>query len=258
MSRNAFLAAHETLRNTNLHIDRFQAGCAAFFSNPKHTRVRDVESEAGKTLFKVRFAETVPYSLNSAALDAVTNARDVLDNAVYASIVASGVTIRGLRKIKFPFGSDADEVANQIKAMGVDLNPAIADILIGLRPESRSKNFLWTINFLANSKKHRWNLVPFPIRPQGLSLHINEMTGTEGVLDLVLEWDATKNEITYIRISGDLEGALDTTIRCDLAFDGPETVQNRSALLMLRSIRNTAGNILVDIETECRRLGWVD
>jgi hypothetical protein len=253
-----FQAAKLCLNTANRHINNFMIETAIYLGNSKNTHIVDLNSEPGQRLYKIRFTEPISLEMNGIAADAVTNIRDVLDNAVYASIIASKTAIRKLKKIKFPFGDTADQVRNEITA-NVDLHPDIADILVNFKPEARRNNSLWTINYLANSKKHRWNLRPFPVSAPNVSLNIGFLMITQpgGGISLMSKWDGLKNELTYLGLPAGATGNFKTNVGFDITFDEPETIRNASALGVLRQFAHEAQGVLMAIEAECRRIGWV-
>ena len=258
MVKNPFAAARFTLNNANRHIDQFLIGRALFLGNSKHAHIVDDQSIPGQKIYKIGFATSIPFELNSIALDAVTNIRDVLDNAVYASVVASGVRIRRLRKIKFPFGDTVDQVSSEIRA-NVDLNANIADIIRGFHPEAGAENSLWTINHLANAKKHRWNLTPFPIFAGKTEITINSAIPTDklAITGLGNRWDGDKNELSYLTVSADSVGNFQTNTAVDISFNEPPSIAKVGALCALRQFSNEAEGVLMAIEAESRRLGWI-
>src|SRR5439155_10207059 len=66
------------------------------------------------------------------------------------------------KRIKFPFGDTAASVRGEIN-VSVDIHDAIGNVLESFQPYEGALNSLWNINYLANSKKHRWRLKPFPV-----------------------------------------------------------------------------------------------
>src|SRR4051812_17372295 len=105
MSTNPFESCRVILARADEHIAEFSTLAAKFRSKGNRTEHVDTDKNTGQRRFSVRLSEPIPYEANTIALDAITNIRDSLDNAVYASVIASGVVIKSERSIRFPFSN---------------------------------------------------------------------------------------------------------------------------------------------------------
>ena len=115
MAKDAFLPARLTLARASKHIEDFSAGIDRYFSGQPGKQAVELDQATGEWLWKLQFAESpLPVELNSIAMDAVTNVRDVLDNTVYAAAVAANGKLKHPTKIKFPFGKNLQAVRGNI------------------------------------------------------------------------------------------------------------------------------------------------
>lgn len=249
-----FFAAGLLLDRVNTHIKEFRDGVADFVREPNYFFFTEQDEKTDEVLCKIQFVSPVPPRLNVVAKDAITNIRDLLDNAVYASIIASGVAITNKREIKFPFGDKAPQVK---KAIHQNIHPDIADLLIRQHPEARTKNSLGTLNHLANSQKHRWDIAPFPILAGNQFKVGGGYLAIVGGWNPVHEWDGSKCELTYLRLGRGSKGYANVDIPLSVSFNQPEEITTVPALQILRRFRDEANTIFMAIEAECRRLKWI-
>src|SRR5947208_1918050 len=109
MANNPFEATWVILEGVDDHLGKFLSEKNAFLEGTEYTKLVHIDPQTRNHLHKVRLSRGIPLRLNRIALDVITNARDALDNAVFASVVASGVSITNERQIKFPFGNTLQE-----------------------------------------------------------------------------------------------------------------------------------------------------
>ena len=71
------------------------------------------------------------------------------------------------------------------------------------------------------------------------------------------KWDKSKHEIVYAVFGPDTRLEYDISVSFDIAFDEVEIVGGQPAIAVLKQLAGIVERILLSLETDTRRLGYV-
>ncbi len=271
---NPFASPRLTILRAQHHIDDFNARINEFVNSQPWSYVIEKDSKGSQVLHKIKFARRLPPNLPCILFDASNNLRATLDQAGYASAVASGKV--DPKQTKFPFGDDPVGLDNVIRRNGSkDLPPEILTLFRGFKPYKGGNDTLWALNKLCNTKKH-CALMPFNIGQAALALTqsagptrsfgpgfmaisgsetISGYIGAMGVTNR--DWDPDKYEITLARTVANTSPNYRANVALNVAIEGIETQSRKPAVGVLRDMMRVVDCILSATEAECRRLGFL-
>ena len=238
--------------NARDHINDLEARIKAFFDRKPYTRVVDYDRDTGQDVHKIRLTARLPGKAAAVAKDAFSNLRDALDHTVYASAVAlrPGTTPA---KTGFAFAPTAAGVHEKLNRELIDVPPAIRTLVEGLRPYKAGDQTLWGLNAIRNVKTHRI-LVPL-----GAASLVNSLSLTgcrvQGPSELGYNrWDASKNEVEYMRVGRGSEMHYQINASFDVLFGDVEVFGGRQAIATLDEVADKVERILGAIEAETARI----
>jgi hypothetical protein len=261
-----FHSARLTFERAQYHIHDFKAVVDNFVTNGPYAEIIDKESEPGKEIHKVGIFGEIPQTLPCILFDAANNLRAVLDQSGYAAATASGHT--NATKCNFPFGDTLVEIMSHINGRGAGkhLPSEILDLFLSFKPykgpDDSQPSFLWALNKLCNTKKHR-ALIPLAIAEPHVNFFAEVPDGTSigrGVKPdgTFSGWDPEKREMTLVTVPAGLNPHIRGHITFEIAIDGPEpSLSQMPAVRVIENMSSIVQGILMATETECRRLGFV-
>lgn len=253
MADDPFDSLREVLSNARDHINDLDARIKAFFEREPYARVIDFDRDTGEDVYKVRLTARLPGKLAAVTKDAFANLRDALDHAVYAS----AVSIRpgtSPNNTSFPFSYDAIGVHEKLNKEVIGVPPAIRTLIEGLRPHKTGDQTLWGLNSIRNVKTHR---VLVPLGAAAIDGSVGLIRGHIGQGRIGFSrWDATKNEIEYMRLVRAPHTHLEHHVRAsfDVLFGDVKVFAGRKAIPTLNEVADKVGSILGAIEVETARL----
>jgi hypothetical protein len=246
-----FASPKLTLRRAQHHIRDFNALVNEFINRKPWTYFVDKESQPGKDIHKVHFTEQLPEMLPCMLADAANNLRSVLDQIGYASAYAAKSP--SLKATKFPVGPTKRDFRNNLAGGSKDLPSEIRDIFERSKAYRRGNPTLWTINEIANAKKH-FALVPLKIGTMSAVFYTDHVADspTAG-----LDWNARKREVTLLSVSSGTKLNIRGHFTFSIAIQGIKAIRRQSAVGFLNAAADEVERILAVSEAECRRIDLI-
>jgi len=191
--RDIFASAKSVLRRADHHITNLQSEIHVFTANKPYAYSVDFDSDSAAYIHKFRFSEDFADDIACLMFDAINNLRATLDQMTYA-IVEKTVGDPDLKFTYFPF---SDSETNFPGAKGRLKNNIPAEILTryeNFRPYKGGNNTLWSVNRMANIKKHA-----LLIRP-GFGRTVLWQGGTDGP-KIIGATNSKENELIFRTLS---------------------------------------------------------
>lgn len=249
---DCFDSPKEVLSRARDHIEDLNARVQAFFDRKPYARVVDYDRETGQDVHKIRLTAQLPGKIAAVAKDALSNLRDALDHAVYASAVALSPGFEPSRTA-FPFAENASGVHDKLNRELLDIPPEIRTLLEGFRPHKTGNQLLWGLCRTRNVKTHRI-LVPLGTASTGTSLGLTRGR-VIGPAELGLNrWNPLKNEVEFLRVGRGSQLEYEVNVAFSVLFSHAEVLGGKEAIGTLHAISREVECILVAIETETHRL----
>jgi len=248
-----FQSSNLRLLNANGHINNLHKKIKAFIDTKPYNHIIEPDSEGINQLHKIKFTEPLPDEFATIAADAVDNLRSALDQIWYAIAIVSEA-IKPSREANFPFADNLTKF-ERILIKGCKNFPK--DILAHLRsfqPYKGGNDLLWALNRICAANKHRM-LAPIGILVGGIQINKMTFRGTGGIP--FPTWDRTKHEIIYAIVGPNGNIEYDINIIFDIAFNEVEIVSGQPVIAVLRNLATIVKNIIINLETEIMRLGYV-
>lgn len=246
---NPFYSANRTLERAKSHFRDFEARIKAFRNDKKWTYNIERDVKGRNNQHKIKFDHTFFDEGPSIVFDATNNMRAVLDQAVYASTIASGKT--PTKYAKFPFGEAPSDVETAIKGWCKEAPLEIQSILRTFKPYKRGNVGLWHLNALCNTKKHAI-LAPATFDPLGVQIHIGG-----AIIGIGHKWIPENYEIEILGAGGADFSEADN-FSFGIVFDHADSwIRNSEPLAILGRMGSEVERVLMTIEAESIRL-WPD
>jgi hypothetical protein len=246
-----FETSRRKLARAKEHIQNFGERMRSFLqSNPYRKVINPDPQRPEHDIHKIRFSKGLPDSLISSAADAIHNLRSALDGAVYG--LAAGCGKVHPRYAAFPFSRSAVEFENNLKGGCKDVPKEIYPFFRALKPYKGGNDTLWSLNEVSNIDKHALLSI-------GLGSKLAGVTGKGGLVRMLVNpaWDRLKNEIelgTFVRGSGVQYKAK---IALFIGFSEPEAIAGQPALRVLDECASEVERVVLALEVEARRLGYI-
>jgi hypothetical protein len=217
-------------------------------SIPYSQIVEPLADQPGYMVHKIKLTRDIPDSTLNLASDIVHNLRSSLDNAVYEISLASGNP--NPRSAAFPFAGSIDEMANALGRCK-DVPPVIHSLPCGFQPYQYGNDFLWALNKLSNTDKHKI-LRPFGT---GVVRRLASMRGT-GYFEMPdpHRWDSERNEMVIVTLGPETDFEYELNFDIFVAFGEVEGLRGQDVIGKLHNIGTTVYRTLRAMEAECRRL----
>lgn len=250
-----FHSAKLRVMNAKSHIHNLQAEIKFFFDTKPYTNVIEPDADGINQVHKIMFTQPIPDEFATLAADAVDNLRSVLDQAWYAiAIRTRAIQPRG--EAYFPFADNAAKFDTMLRRGFNKFPQEIVGLVRAFQPYKGGNNLLWALNRICAANKHRM-LAPTAftvgnvIFPKGF---VFKGPGTFGI-----SWDREKQELIYAKVGprGDLQINSEMYFSFDIAFDEVEIVKGQPAVTILRQLATIVERILMGLEAETRRLGYI-
>jgi hypothetical protein len=124
--------------------------------------------------------------------------------------------------------------------------------LVSFKSYEGGNPFLSDLNKIRNGKIHR-TLAPFIIASPSVGFNGNFSLNFDH-FDVLSEWDAAKNELTYMRTRGALQGKLEVNVALNITLTDATPKAGIAALDFFRSSAREVARIIECIETETARV----
>jgi hypothetical protein len=249
-----FRSSRRKLARAKQHIFDLEGQIKSFMERKPYTPCIEPDPERpDHLLHKFKLSESIPDSFEDIAADAVNNLRSALDQACYAIAIASGR--QSPRHTAFPFAGSATELENAISGRCKDVPTDIHPMFRAFKPYKGGNDILWALNQICVGDKHKM-LMPIGTVIGGVGTKI-KATGYASTPSRP-QWDRAKNEIVYfITNVHTINFEYDFEFYVTVAFDEIEIISGQSALGVLHNLVGIVEGILMALEAECKRLGFV-
>src|SRR5437588_6912202 len=190
-----FASARLLVRGAREDIDKLDAAFRAYFDTQPYTQSIETDLERGVDIHKIKLTKALPEILSRDVARIASELRSALDQAGYATAVASGNT--RLKNTYFPFAPDALKFNDVIKGRCRDLPQDIVALFRSFNAYRGGDDLLWSVNEIANGIKHRF------IVPVGQDIAAQYLDHIKAdLVDMVMppRWDRTKDEIVLFTV----------------------------------------------------------
>jgi hypothetical protein len=233
------------------HADHLESEIGAFFDKRPYTRVIDYDSDTRQDVHKIRLTAKLPGKLSRILKDCTSNLRDALDHAVYAAAVSLGV--KHPKNTGFPFANDATHLDGELaRWIFADVPPEIRSCLRGFKPYPGGNDILVALNRIRNPNTHRV-IVPVGTANTGGSVSLQHGIVSEVVMGFS-NWDASKNEIEYLRVGRNSQLQYQVQVTFDVTFGDIEIVGGQPVTGVLRKMASEVERVILGLEVETARL----
>ena len=246
-----FNSSKRRIERAKTHIHDLDGKINYFFKRKPCSHAVELDSAGVNHLHKIKFTATIPDSFGEIAADAIENLRSALDQAGYAVAVAAGTV--NPRSAYFPIGENAANLDTIIAGRCKNIPDDITSLFREFKPYKGGNDLIWALNKANNINKHRL-LVPSCLSPGSLNISIN---GTGDSRVPVPVWDSRKNEIVYAISGPGTKAKYDVNLSVCISFDEIETISGEPAATILRAMASEVERVVMAIESEARRLGFV-
>jgi hypothetical protein len=256
---DVFYSSRLTLVHAQQHIQNFNVLVNDFVDGQPWAQVTETDSDTGEHIHKIKFTRQLPQMLPCILFDIANSLRATLDQAGYASALASGST--KLEKTNFPFADSLINLNNNIdgpRNVCRDLPQTVTALFRGFKPYKGGNDPLWALNKLCNTKKH-CSLVPLGIERTMILYRTATIGNSVEGLSLANDsrrWNSEKNEITLFKAPPGMTPKVDAEVTFNIAIDGIDTIAGEQVAHVLHSMSGIVERILLATEAECRRLGF--
>lgn len=205
--------------------------------------------------YKFKFAAPFPESWTHLSIEVLEAARSALDQTGFAAAKVSGNT--RLKRTQFPIADSFDDLNNLICGRKVcnDIPNEIVEIFRSFEPYKGGNDTLWALNKLRNS--NHTELIPVQVRGANITIHHHSPPRWPHDLDgLNPVFDSAKYEIPFARGPIDAEFTFNAHPLFNIGFHEPSMKDRRHAVAFLTAVVNQVDDIICDVATACRRLGF--
>jgi len=251
MAADPFESPKALIQRGREHVDTLQIEMASFWSRKPYARVIEFDVDTKENIHKFRLTTQIPGKIRTIAKDATSNLRDALDHAVYGAALLLGRV--NPNNTGFPFARDAVGVRGELDCKRLSGNPPeIRPLLASFEPHEGGNELLFGLNSIRNPNTHRV-LVPVMATSMATSGLINA-TINGGLKFGYSRWDATKNEVEFMRIGRDSHFECQINVASTITFGDIGILAGREVAGTLRQIAVEVEQTVLSIETEARRI----
>lgn len=253
MKKNHFASSRQRITRAKTHIRNLDRIVRRFIHHNPYKHVVVPHPDGVHVIHKLKAKRrNLPRSFADVSTDAIENLRAALDQAVYAIAIAHGITDRrDLRNVAFPFSSNATDFQSRLNGTCPGFPQEILTLLRSFKPYKGGDNTLWAINELANTSKHiTLPTVVFTI----IAAHVHEVIGM-GNFVFPPQWDSQQNEFVLGMAVPKTRVKYKADLIFNVGFDGIPTFAGKPVVTVLDEMASIVDRILVDMESEGRRIG---
>lgn len=248
-----FKSAKSVLRRADHHIMDLKSAIQTFTPDKPYTYRVDYDSQAGKYIHKAIFSEEFSDDISCIFFDAINNLRASLDQMTY--IIA--MRVRPARNpddfAPFPFAKDAKHWPDKIKGLKNDIPSEICAIFEGFKPYKGGNDTLWSLNYIANVKKHA---ILIPSGFGGVMVSVPKHESPE--FTNRHPFSADSNEIEMFRSRNEHIGT-EVEFSYTVVIRHPEKIIDfQSPITLLDAMRGEVERIIIATEAKCGEIGLID
>lgn len=253
-----FESSRRKLARSKKHITDLDWQVMAFLNGNPYAEVREPDPQRpNHIVFKIKLVRPLPSGLDEIVGDAVNNMRSALDHAGYEIAVASGRT--DPQHAYFPIFGSAANFDKSARSRCKDVPDEIFAFFRALKPYKGGNDLLWALNRIAVGDKHR---VITAMGSGGLrtAVHIASTDGYFEVPECPV-WDPDKHEIKIATFGPGASNTPSFNYEFDffafIAFDKVEVIGGEPVVPVLNKMASIVDGIILGIEAEAKRLGYI-
>jgi len=231
------------------HVGDFKSRVWDFIETKPQTTVVEYDSQGICEYHKIKMVRSLPDELANIVSDAVQNLRQALDQACF--VLGQFSSITNPRNTKFPFADNDPEFKGRLAKK--DFPNDIKPLLASFKPYKGGNDFLWALNRVCNTNKHDY-LIPALVGCRGTKSLPPEAINNP---DFPLGWHRSHNEFIFAIVRGDKILEYDGELTFAVTFGEIEVVKGQPVVIILNEFVTIVERILLAIEAEARRLGYI-
>lgn len=248
-----FESSRRKLARAQHHILELAKKIDGFITdNPCYRSIDPHPNRPEQYVHKIKLKGTFPKDLSEIAGDAANNLRQALDHATNAVAVAAGTL--DPRHAYFPFARTSGDLENTMK--GSDLPKEIYPLFRTFKPYKGGNVPLWTLNQIRNRDNHAI-LIPVVVATGDIASKLKSTGSSLVSMPLEHVWDRAKQEIEIATFRTNAEPDYEIEFTILVAFDQIEGIEGQPPVPFLYLLTNMVEHILLAIEAESRRLGYI-
>jgi hypothetical protein len=246
-----FESSRRKLERAKKHISDLKSEMIVFSEERPHEKIIEEDSEPGYKVHKCRLHKKVPDSFAVIIGDAVTNLRAAMDHAVYACALCNGHTNPRFGTCRFPFANDSSNFEKAVNGC-TSVPREIRTLLAGFNAYKGGNDALWGLNNVCNRDKHAL-ITPVLIGNENVivTMRTGDMESPKNPF-----WNNAKDEIELFRTKTE-NPDYDYAVSVYITFDRPEPFAAKAIVGILDDLCGVIEGILMTIEAETRRLGYI-
>jgi len=235
------------------HIYDFESCFRTFRDGNPYVQIAEPDADVpDNVVHKLQLAKPLPSSLDLIAADIVNNLRTVLDQAVYAVAIASG---HDITHASFPFRETPVEFERAVAGKSNYLPQEILALLRTFKSYKGGNDLLRALNDWCNADKHALLSVA-----ETATVRIHTKVQSTGFMSIPTTptWDRGKHQIVLFTTGPSTEKLeYDMSFSLFVFFDQIEAIRGKEAISVFYAMAAEVQGILLALEAECERLGFV-
>lgn len=250
---DAFSSPKQLITHARDEINEVARLLTEFASKQKGIKVVYNDFQAGQQVFCVRITgPELPPKVSNRIKDVASNLRDALDHAVYSSAIA--INGGSPSNTGFPFARDAAGINGELNGKRLSGNPSeIRSLLASFHPYDGGNDAIWGLNQLRNANTHRF-IVPVGSAAifGGLGIGSGVIAGNSMIG--YNRWNATKNEVEYMRLGFGSYAKHQVNITVSVQFEDIKAVAGKEVIGTLNLMADETFRIVSAIEAETLKI----
>jgi hypothetical protein len=252
MAADIFSSPKRRIARAKKNIAGLDAQIQSFFNKKPYASVVEADAQGINNIHKIKIINPIPDALIDETVGAAEELRSALDQAVYATIVATGKTSRN---IFFPIASSETDLDSVIKR-GKDIPPDIVTLCRSFKPYKGGNDLIWALNETRNGTTHRL-LVPVGVAIGNSHLKHMRCPGLVVEMTFPPQWNTEKDELVFAVIGPNTHIEYEMQLNFLIAFNEIDFIRGQPAVPVLNAMTSEVERIVLTIESESIRLGLV-
>lgn len=229
----------------NKCTDEFKQMVTSFVATEPYTHITEPYSDGIQQLHIIKLTKGLPVGFRIAIANVINNLRSALDLGWHSLLTLSD-TIRPTDEAKFPFADNITKF-NGMLTRGFKKFPDEIKVLArSFQPYKGGDDLLWALNRICAGNKHKM-LAPVAILPP---MGLLNYPGIPCPMR-----NRSKDEIICFLTDAKFNNDIDITF--DIAFDEVDIVKGQPVLTVLNTLSDKTQDILLALEAEAIRLGFI-
>ncbi|MBH0239442.1 hypothetical protein [Methylobrevis albus] len=222
-----------------------------FFATQTYEYIKKKNIESGNYEHRAVLKQRFPDRLSAISADAVGNLRSALDQAGYASAVASGK--ENPKHCHFPFAEKLSDLENSIKGRCKDIPVSVLNLMRSFQPYSGGNDLLWAMNDSRRVNEHAFiSMVATVISDASLGPTV--ILRSTGFAMIRPVWDRQHNEILYAVARPGTIATSKPRFKFNIVFSRPDAFAGELVVPTLEKLIHLTETIVASIEEECGRI----